>query len=145
MSSAPSLMRLVRWPENWRHIMDTDNAGTLALRSLLNCVAREYPDRVNWSRKSGELRFTLSFPQDGGYLELPAAYRSATGHHLFGGPVMLVKDNAPRAVSAAQAVAAIIERLEPSPQAKDGRDDLLNRAQSSRLLIEAAFEQRAAD
>jgi siderophore synthetase component len=125
--------------------MLTDNAGTLALRALLNCVAREYPDRVNWSEKSGELHFTLSFPDGGGCLELPAAYRSPTGHHLFDGPVMLVEDNAPRAISAAQAVVAVIERLEPSAAAKEGRDDLLNRAQSSRLLIETALELRAAD
>jgi siderophore synthetase component len=125
--------------------MHTDNAGTLALRALLNCVAREYPERVNWSEKSGELHFTLSFPDSGGCLELPAAYRSPTGHHLFDGPVMLVEDNAPRAISAAQAVVAVIERLEPSAAAKEGRDDLLNRAQSSRLLIETALDLRAAD
>jgi siderophore synthetase component len=125
--------------------MHTDNAGTLALRSLLNCVAREYSDRVNWSQKSGELHFTLSFPDGRGCLELPAAYRSATGHHLFGGPVMLVEDNTQTAISASEAVIAVIERLEPSPEAKEGRDDLLSRAQSSRLLIETALELRGAD
>ena len=69
--------------------MHVHNAGILALRSLLNCVAREYPERVGWSETPGHLRFTLTFPSGGGSLVLPALYRSETGHHLFGEPIML--------------------------------------------------------
>jgi siderophore synthetase component len=125
--------------------MHAHNAGILALRSILNCVAREYPDRVRWSGKSGHLRFTLTFPGSGGSVDLPALYRSATGHHLFGEPVMLIDSDTQKAISPADAVAAVLERLEPSAAAKDGRDDLLGRARSSRLLIEAALEARKAD
>ncbi|WEX75367.1 IucA/IucC family siderophore biosynthesis protein [Sinorhizobium numidicum] len=125
--------------------MHAHNAATLTLRSLLNCVAREYPDRVRWSDRSGQLQFTLTFPDGGGSLDLPALYRSATGHHLFGAPVMLTDKDGPKAISALDAITAVIERLEPSAAAKDGRADLLNRTHSSRLLIEAALEARNPD
>jgi siderophore synthetase component len=125
--------------------MHVHNAGILALRSLLNCVAREYPERVGWSETPGHLRFTLTFPGGGGSLFLPALYRSETGHHLFGEPVMLSSGDTQKAISPADAVTAVLERLEPSAAAKEGRDDLLRRARSSRLLVEAALAARKAD
>jgi spermidine-citrate ligase len=125
--------------------MHAHNAATLTLRSLLNCVAREYPDRVRWSDMPGQLQFTLTFPEGGGSLDLPVLYRSATGHHLFGEPLTLTDENGPRAIGIVHAITAIIERLEASAAAKDGRADLLNRTHSSRLLVEAALEARAAD
>ena len=84
--------------------MHVHNAGILALRSLLNCVAREYPERVGWSETPGHLRFTLTFPGGGGSLFLPALYRSETGHHLFGEPVMLSSGDTQKAISPADAV-----------------------------------------
>ncbi len=125
--------------------MHAHNAATLTLRSLLNCVAREYPDHVRWLETQGHLRFMLTFPEGGGSLGLPAHYRSATGHHLFGEPVMLTDENGAKTVDAVEAISAVIERLEPSIAAKDGRVDLLNRTHSSRLLIEAALHARSGD
>ncbi|THK36172.1 IucA/IucC family siderophore biosynthesis protein [Ensifer sp. MPMI2T] len=125
--------------------MPAHNAATLTLRSLLNCVAREYPDRVRWSDESGRSRFSLTFPEDGGTLDLPVLYRSPTGHHLFGEPVTITGKKGPQAISIVEAITAVIARLEPSAAAKEGRADLLKRAHSSRLLIEAALEARAAD
>lgn len=125
--------------------MHAHNAGILALRSLLNCVAREYPEHVGWSGKPGHLRFTLTFPGSGGSLDLPARYRSETGHHLFGEPVMLSSGNTRQTISPADAVTIVLERLEPSAAAKEGRDDLLSRARSSRLIVEAALDARKAD
>lgn len=125
--------------------MHAHNAATLTLRSLLNCVAREYPDHVRWLETQGHLRFMLTFPDGRGSLGLPADYRSATGHHLFGEPVMLTDENGAKTVDAVEAISAVIERLEPSIAAKDGRVDLLNRTHSSRLLIEAALHARSGD
>lgn len=125
--------------------MHAHNAATLALRSLLNCVAREYPALIRWTETPGQLRFTLTFPDGSGSLELPALYRSATGHHLFGEPVMLTDADGSREIGIVAAITAVIERLEPSAASMDGRVDLLNRAHSSRLLIEAALETRATE
>ncbi|MCA1438625.1 IucA/IucC family siderophore biosynthesis protein [Ensifer sp. IC4062] len=125
--------------------MHAHNAATLTLRSLLNCVAREYPDRIRWSDEPGRSHFALTFPEDGGTLDLPVLYRSPTGHHLFGEPVTLTGKEGSQAISIVEAITAVVERLEPSAAAKEGQADLLKRTHSSRLLIEAALEARAAD
>ncbi|WP_085033492.1 IucA/IucC family protein [Ensifer aridi] len=125
--------------------MHAHDAATLTLRSLLNCVAREYADCVRWSDESGRSHFTVTFPDGGGSLDLPVLYRSPTGHHLFGEPVRLTDENGSATIGAAEAITTVIERLEPSAAARDGRADLLNRTHSSRLFIEAALAARQAD
>ncbi|MBB4952068.1 siderophore synthetase component [Agrobacterium vitis] len=125
--------------------MHTHNAATLSLRSLINCVAREYHERVEWAEHHGKLHLILTFPQSGGQLRLPALYRSETGHHLFGEPITLSDAGSITQLDPKEAVDVIITRLEPSTSAREGRDDLLKRAHSSRSLIEAALRLRESD
>ncbi|WP_320197012.1 IucA/IucC family protein (plasmid) [Agrobacterium rosae] len=119
-------------------------AATLALRSLLNCVTREYASRIVWGHDGSGQKLTLNFPGHGGSLKIPVLYRSATGHHLFGEPIVLTDDNGTRAVSASDTISIIIERLEANAS-DEGRRDLLSRAHSSRMLVEAALQDRQAD
>ncbi len=119
-------------------------AATLALRSLLNCVTREYASRLVWGHDGSGQKLTLNFPGHGGSLKIPVLYRSATGHHLFGEPIMLSDDHGTRTVSATDTISIIIERIEANAS-DEGRRDLLNRAHSSRLLVEAALQERQAD
>ena len=119
-------------------------AATLALRSLLNCVTREYASRIVWGHDGSGQKLTLNFPGHGGSLKIPVLYRSATGHHLFGEPIVLTNDSGTRTVSASDATSIIIGRLEANAS-EEGRRDLINRAHSSRLLVEAALQDRQAD
>ncbi|MES5048292.1 IucA/IucC family protein [Rhizobium nepotum] len=119
-------------------------AATLALRSLLNCVAREYVDLCLWGHDSGRQKLTLNFPGHGGSLRVPVLYRSATGHHLFGEPLVLSDDNGTNTVSAEDAIGIVVGRIEATAS-EEGRNDLLNRTHSSRLLVEAALRTREND
>lgn len=46
--------RFKTWRAKWRTIMHAHKAATLALRSLLNCVVREYADRSVWSQEAAK-------------------------------------------------------------------------------------------
>ncbi len=113
-------------------------AATLALRSLLNCVAREYAELCAWGHDAAKQKLTLNFPENGGSLRVPVLYRSATGHHLFGEPLVLSDGAGTNTVSPESAIDIIIQRIEATAS-DDGRKDLQARAHSSRLLVEAAF------
>ncbi|KTQ85277.1 hypothetical protein NS226_20235 [Aureimonas ureilytica] len=64
------------------------NAAALSLRSLLNCVLREYPERVALNRSS--VRIGLSPSGNGDDTpRVPFEHRSPTGHRLFGAPLHL--------------------------------------------------------
>lgn len=125
--------------------MQAETAATLSLRSLLNCVAREYSDIASWKNGAGGLSFVIAFPKTGGTLSVPVLYRSATGHHLFGDETSLTEAGAKRSLTPAEAADLIVERLEPGDAAKDGREDLLNRLRSSRRLIAQALDARQGD
>ncbi|WP_306409602.1 IucA/IucC family protein [Ectorhizobium quercum] len=86
----------------------------------------------------------LNFPGNGGSLKIPVLYRSATGHHLFGEPLVLSDKSGAGTISATDAITVIVERIEANAS-EDGRTDLLNRAHSSRLLVETALHDRHAD
>ncbi|QCI99643.1 IucA/IucC family protein [Agrobacterium larrymoorei] len=124
--------------------MHAHKAATLALRSLLNCVVREYADRSVWSQEAAKQKLTLNFPNNGGSLKVPVVYRSITGHNLFAEPVVLNDDSGTNTVSAEDAISVIIERIEAN-SSDEGREDLLKRAHSSCLLIEAALANRESD
>lgn len=119
-------------------------AATLAIRSLLNCVTREYASRIIWTKDSAGQRLTLNFPDKGGSLKIPVLYRSATGHHLFGEPIMLTDDSGVQNLTASAAISTILDRLEPEAT-QEGRVDLHQRAQSSSLLIETSLSERQSD
>ncbi|MGQ8631682.1 IucA/IucC family protein [Agrobacterium sp. DKPNP3] len=119
-------------------------AATLALRSLLNCVAREYTEHCIWGHDSGRQKLTLDFPDNGGSLRVPILYRSATGHHLFGEPLVLSDDAGTNTISPERAIDIIVERVEATAS-EEGRKDLLARTHSSRLLVEAALHAREND
>lgn len=125
--------------------MHAHNAATLALRSLLNCVAREYDERVEWAEQHGHMQLILTFPQPGGQLNVPVIYRSATGHHLFGEPLTLSEAGTNKQLDPKEALDIIINRLEPSTEGEEGRADLLKRAHFSRALIESALNAREHD
>ncbi|MGV1906299.1 IucA/IucC family protein [Agrobacterium cavarae] len=119
-------------------------AATLALRSLLNCVAREYAELCAWGHDAAKQKLTLNFPENGGSLRVPVLYRSATGHHLFGEPLVLSDGAGTNTVSPESAIDIIIQRIEATAS-NDGRKDLQARAHSSRLLVEAALQAREND
>ncbi len=124
--------------------MYAHKAATLAIRSLLNCVTREYANRIVWTTDSGGQKLTLNFPEKGGSLKIPVSYRSVTGHHLFGEPMVLTDDSGVQNLSASAAMSVIIDRLEPDAS-QEGRADLRQRAQSSRHLIETSLSERQSD
>lgn len=124
--------------------MYAPKAATLALRSLLNCAVREYAQHAVWEMEGSRQKLTLNFPANGGSLKVPVLYRSATGHHLFGEPLVLVHPAGTDTIDAQEAISVIIQRIEENVS-PEGRDDLLNRAHSSRLLIEAALQARQGD
>lgn len=119
-------------------------AATLALRSLLNCVAREYAELCAWGHDASRQKLTLNFPENGGSLRVPVLYRSATGHHLFGEPLVLSDDAGTNTISPENAIDLIIQRVEAAAS-NHGRNDLQARAHSSRLLVEAALQARKND
>lgn len=124
--------------------MHSETAAVLALRSLLNCVAREYAQQIRWTKISSGDLLTIDFAS-GGKMEVPILYRSKTGHHLFGAPVRLHGPRGQENLSAADAIDILIEELEPAAEARSGKDDTLRRAHESRRNIQAALEGRATD
>ncbi|KPF42509.1 IucA/IucC family siderophore biosynthesis protein [Rhizobium sp. AAP43] len=124
--------------------MHKHDAAILALRSLINCIAREYADLTDWSFNE-TTTFSVRFPDRGGRITLPVLHHSATGHHVFGEPLLLEDLTGSRLITVVEALPIIITRLAPEDSQREGREEILERALSSRALIAEALDARADD
>ncbi len=125
--------------------MQTDIAAELALRSLLNCVAREYGALIAWKDHAVGEFLDIAFPKARGTMSVPVVYRSLTGHHLFADPVILRDDAGERRVTAAEAVEILVDRLEADEALREGKEDLRKRVLASRHFIAQALAERQGD
>ncbi len=115
------------------------NAAALSLRSLLNCVLREYPERVAFNRSS--VRIGLSPSGNGDDTpRVPFEHRSPTGHRLFGAPLHLVQ-GVDTLIEPQAAAELLLERLGGA----DGADDLRRRLRARNAFIARALAERSDD
>lgn len=125
--------------------MQTDIAAELALRSLLNCVTREYGTLITWKDHIGGERLDIVFPQGRGTMSVPVVYRSVTGHHLFADHIILRENGVERRLTPGEAVEVLIDRLESDDALRPGKEDLRNRVLASRHFIARTLAERQGD
>ncbi|MCD2179536.1 IucA/IucC family protein [Rhizobium sp. C1] len=125
--------------------MQTDMAAELALRSLLNCVTREYGTLITWKDHIGGERLDIAFPKARGTISVPVIYRSMTGHHLFADQIILRDQGGERRLTPREALEVLVDRLESDDAFRAGKEDLRNRVLASRRFIEQTLAERQND
>lgn len=126
--------------------MPMTDAETLSLRSLLNCVVREYPEKIEWLSQSDDSFFSICIQTNDGELHIPCNYRSATGYHLFGSHIIFRSEHqTDKTLTAVETIKIVMKALEQSEDRIKGNDDVITRTLASLRMTTTILKARQND